>query len=114
MAFAQFNQTIAGIRYAAGSYTKGQYSPGAETPIEIQASVQPLAGRELDILPEGRKELESYKVYTTFELRAANQNNQTQSDEITLFGKSFEVIKVENWQNAVIPHYKALVTLKKR
>lgn len=114
MAFAQFNQTVNGIRYGAGTYTKGQYSPGAETELIIQASVQPLAGRELDLLPEGRKELESYKLYTTFELRTANQANQTQSDEITLFGKSFEVIKVENWQNAVLPHYKAIVSLKKR
>jgi len=114
MAFVQFNQTITGVRYAAGTYTKGQYSPGAETELIIQASVQPLAGRELDLLPEGRKELESYKIYTTIELKTADQSEQTQADELTLFGKSFEVIKVENWQNAVIPHYKAIVSLKKR
>ena len=118
MAFSQFNQTVTGLRYAPGTFVKGRWINGASTPIEFQASVQPYNmtphGRELDPLPEGRKELEMYSLYTTFALQIAIQDSSIQSDEVTLFGKSFEVIKVENWQNKVIPHYKAVVSLKKR
>ena len=32
-------------------------------------------------------------------------------DRVVIFGKSYDIIKVDAWQNNVIPHYKAIASL---
>jgi hypothetical protein len=114
MSFSQFNQDITGLRFSAGTTVKGRYTAGSTTPLNFKGSVQPVTGNNIQQLPEGRKNFEAYFIYTKTELFVDNPTAQTSADEVTLFGKAFEVIKVENWQNKVIPHYKITVSLKKR
>ena len=103
--------TLSGTRYAAGSWTKGIYAPGTSSPIQFTASVQPLSGREKLTLPEGAREKAEYRLYTSFELQTLNEKAVKSADRVTLFGKLYEIIRVEPWQNNIIPHYKAIASL---
>ncbi len=102
--------TLAGTRYAASTMTKGIATPGATSVIGFTSSVQPLSGKEKLILPEGIREKEAYKLYTSFALKTVDEVAKTKADRITIFGKTFEVVKLAIWQNNVIPHYKVIVS----
>lgn len=102
---------VDGVRYDAGTENKGRYVPGATNPIEFSASVQPLTGNEKLTLPEGIREKETYRIYTDFELHTSNEKDKKKADRVTLFGKTFEIVRCDIWQNKVIPHYKAIASL---
>jgi hypothetical protein len=103
--------TITGIRFATGTREKGRYVPGADSPIEFKASVQPLSGHEKLTLPEGIREKSAYRLYTSFQLYTSQEDDDKKADRVTLFDDVYEIIRVDVWQNQVIPHYKAIASL---
>jgi len=107
---SSFRKPVDITRVGVGTLVKGQYTPGAETPMTIQASVQPLTGNEQETLPEGFRESGSFKLFTDFKLRALNQKTKEPGDRVTLDDKEYLVIIVAPWQNNVINHYKAIVS----
>ena len=107
-----FRQTITGQRYdGAGAYVNGVWDESASSEISFTASVQPASAKEMLTLPEGRRDRETYRLYTSFELKTADEATEVNADRVTLNGKTFEVLSVGRWQNNVINHYKALVVL---
>ena len=100
MAFAQFNKTLAGSRKGSGSYVGGVWVPGSAAQITIAASVQPASENELKLLPEGRREDGAYALRSKQEIRA--------EDVFPIYGDDHEVLRVQVWQNGVIPHYLGL------
>lgn len=94
------------IRYPATSWgADGRSTVGAAVSSTILASVQPLGGREIALLPESERHAEHLKAYTVTELRTADQYTSTLADRIVVDGITYEVQKVER-QRSVIPHYK--------
>jgi len=90
-----------------GSYSaEGIYSEN-ETQTTIYASVQPTTPDDLQILPEGRRQNKSYKLFTSSNLKDLQSQNP---DQLEIDGERFEVIKVEKWSNNIINHYAAIVT----
>jgi hypothetical protein len=76
------------------------------------ASVQPQGGRELIMLPEGRRDKESYIMFTSTEIYDLTTQNP---DQITVLkgpftGIVFETMRVDDWQNNsnfnITNHYK--------
>ena len=69
--------------------------------INATASVQPTKGKDVMLVPEGRRDQETYKMYTSTEINAVTTQNPDQvtilSDKFT--GIVFEVIQVLEWQN---------------
>lgn len=95
-------------RYSAGSYgTDGRWDDGGRLDDEILASVQPMNGRDLQLLPEGLRQRDSIKVYTEAELRTANQHVAKQADELQIDSIWYQVHTVSR-QRSIIPHYKAI------
>ena len=96
------------------SIVKGQHDPTNDVwdSFQIKASVQPLDGKTLATLPENQRTLETYRVYTSTELKTIREKEvpKLKADRITIFGRLFEVIRVDNWQNGLINHYKAIVS----
>lgn len=88
-------------RRAAGTSTKGKVTPGEASTFTIQASVQPLGGRELMRLTEGQRASERRLVFTTVELRTG-----TLPDVITLGDEPWEVEAVESWVTPLGTFYK--------
>lgn len=106
MAFVEFNQTVTGVRRAAGTYINGVFVHGEESALSIKSSVQPASEIELRLLPEARREAGAYSLRSESEIR--------NGDIFTLFGDEYEVLRLQVWQNGVIPHYMAVAVRMKQ
>lgn len=86
-------------RKATGTFTNGRYTPAAtETTVTItNASVQPLGGRELLLLPEGFRTRQALKVYSPELLRGADAEAGYEADRFEYLGETFEVYACEDW-----------------
>ena len=91
---------------SAGAMTNGRWSETTTANGTILASVQPMLPHEMDALPQGRREDQSYTLFTDTELNPIGTQNP---DLITIDGEDYEVAKVSPWQNNVINHYKVFV-----
>lgn len=83
--------------------------------INATASMQPTKGIEVDLIPDGRRDSQTYKMYTSTEILGITTQNP---DQITVLkapftGIVFEVIQIFDWQNNpnfnIINHYKYLM-----
>lgn len=83
--------------------------------INATASMQPTKGIEVDLVPEGRRDSQAYKMYTSTEILGLTTQNP---DQITVLkqpftGIVFEVININDWQNNpnfnIVNHYKYLM-----
>lgn len=104
-------ETYTVTRYGAQSLD-ASYAPTAAVASthEIEASVQPLSGRELEALPELDRERHNLRVYTTFALRTEGPDGSSvyPADRLAIDGEAYEVREVQRWRSlAPIPHYKA-------
>ena len=97
----------------SGSYVQGRWTPGTPAVIQFSASVQPLRGKELEALPEGRRQAAAFKLYTDFKLLTVNNQGQKNPDVIVnpIDGLKYEVLQVFPWQNGVLSHYKAIIAI---
>lgn len=86
----------------------GKMVAGSSTTSTIQASVQPLRGQEMMLLPEARRTSQAVVIYTDTQLRVANTAAGYNADVVTAFGQSFEILSCEPWQSNVINHYRAI------
>jgi hypothetical protein len=93
-------------RTAQGVYTNGRYTPGATTTFPIVASIQPVTGRDLQLLPEGQHASESRIVYTTTELRSRATANDP--DTIAIDGEAWDVISFERWEAFGDTHWRGI------
>jgi hypothetical protein len=95
-------------RTAAGSYTNGRYTEGAESTFTIIASIQPVTGRDLADLPEGQNGDEVRQVFTITELLTRVPGQEP--DIITLDGEDFYVYRVKRWQGLGEVYWQAWVS----
>jgi len=77
-------------RHSAGAYVDGRWAAAAATNLNVAGVVQPVTGKDLQLLPEGTAISDSRKVWTTTELLP--------SDAITIGGKVYNVISVMPWE----------------
>lgn len=95
-------------RTTSGALTVGVYEAGVESTFDIAASVQPVTGRKLQVLPEGRSAEESRILYTTTELRT--QQNSNDPDIVTIDDEPYLCISWERWQFGLwSTHYEVVV-----
>lgn len=81
---------------------------GIVTESIVLASLQPNDGKEMQSLPEGRRFSESYDFYTSSPLDTVVVGGEN-PDVVLVEGIEFEIVKVENWANNVINHFRALI-----
>jgi len=111
MSLGSFSQPLVGERFnGVGTWVKGEYTESASSPINFEASIQPTSQKDMLTLPEGRRDRETYRLYTDFELKTADEVSKVNADRVTIMGKIYEIIQVGIWRNNVIPHYKALAS----
>jgi len=68
---------------------------GTSAVINVDACVQPLSGRELEVLPESLKTRELRTVFTKVALTTVSGANA--ADRIAYDGETWEVVKVERY-----------------
>lgn len=102
------SQSLTRRRFAATTIdTNGYPVAGASTDSTITGAWQPLNGIELQTLPEGERQRDPRKLYTTGTLRTASQHDDVAADHVSADGSVFyEVRKVETWAQ-IIGHTKA-------
>ena len=89
-------------RFIEGSYIKGHYQQGISISFTGLGNIQPLNGKELLQLAEGDREKESIKIYS-FDL--AFQNDDILIDQ---YSNEYELQKIKNNSDKLLPHYKAI------
>lgn len=109
---SQFRRPIEAYRLSSGRYVNGRWEEGARNQISVTASVQPANDKDMQSLPEGRREASTFAIFTSMELLGPSEDGKTNPDILILFGDEYEVVSVERWQNSVINHYKALAQRK--
>jgi len=110
---SSFRKSLVGTRFVAGTFPKGEYVEGGTSVINFKASVQPLKPNEMQLLPEGRRESEAFRLYTDFQLKTVRteSGSELNADNVTIDGENFEVLSVAKWKNNVLNHFKAVVAL---
>jgi len=92
-----------------GGYVDGEYEEGSTSTFDIEMSVQPLQGRELQLLPEGERTRRYVKGYTVTRLYTAIEATSKKADRVGYDSTNFEVQSVERWVDGELEHYKVLM-----
>ena len=91
----------------------GRYNRGKCEEFEISASVQPLSGSMVKLLPEHRRNSESIVIFSEERLFTSDEKNQIAADIIKYDGKRFEIFKVSKWAGFTdIPHYESVAIME--
>ena len=98
------------VRRRSGSLVKGVWTPGPVESGTFVGSVQPVKGKDLDLLPIGRRDTGSMKVYSNTPLAVSVEGGDTPGDIVVWQGRQWEVVAELPYQNDLIPHYKYLAT----
>lgn len=116
-----FRYPVAIERRAPGAYVGPTWVPGAITPDEIMATVQPAQLSDYDMmaaLPEGRRVEGMIRVYTDAVLTVAGETANASGDLIVWPDgqrgsppRTYEVVARSPWQSRIIPHFRYLAAL---
>ncbi len=100
------NIVLKRIYKSAGSYIKGRWVSGIEEEQMFEGSVQPTNGKDMQLLPEGKRSNETVKIYATANIpfTSADESNKVEGDIIEYNGKQYEVVTVKKWSNGLIPN----------
>lgn len=109
-------------RTAQGTRTLGRYTPGPPRTFTISAGVEPIAGRELKDVPEGRRGDEILKLYVDVDLVAERPGSPgidpdtvaytgSDPDLVALLGagEPWTVIAVSTWTGLGEVHREAKI-----
>jgi hypothetical protein len=102
-------------RKNGGNYVKGQWVGGVPEDTNFWSSWQPVTGKSLEQLPEGKRSGEVYKAFPPISLdfRSADAHEQAEADIVIWAGKEFEVTTAAKWDNGLIPHWEIICTRPK-
>lgn len=82
-----------------------------QAPVSFRATIQPLSGRELLLLPEGQRVREYVKIYTDAALKMTDQPSKTKGDLVTYNGCQWEVTQANTWDPDNYAHSKFLAVI---
>jgi hypothetical protein len=63
----------------------------------------------MQLLPEGRRQTEAYRLYSETKLIAANSKTGVNADLVEYESADYEVLSVDRWKNGILPHYKIVI-----
>jgi hypothetical protein len=84
-------------RAVAGAYVNGRYVASAPAGLTVLASVQPLTGDDLLVLPEGERTTGAIEIFSVVELLPTQEALNKLGDLVTYLGKDYRVRNVQNW-----------------
>lgn len=96
------------LRKTEGEWVKGRWVEGKTEELEIEASVQPMRGHELVVLPEADRTKDSIKVYSVERLRTVEEVKQEEADVVVWEGKHYRAIKTMTYKMGVLNHTKTV------
>jgi hypothetical protein len=106
--FNSLRKNLTVKRPAAGTWVGGRWQDGVIRTLTIKASVQPATTDDLQSLPESRRTLGVYRLYSDEPFQSVIEGKQN-PDIVEIYGDDYEVMQSMPWQNNLINHYKTLV-----
>ena len=104
---SSFRKSKTLLRESAGTYTNGNWTPGARSNTTTMASAQPVVmGQDLQALPEGRHLSDFAKFYTNDRLQVTADGEGVQPDILVHEGYGYELTSIFTNQSGVISHHK--------
>lgn len=96
-------------RYEADTWTDGRPVAGASLDEPFMGSVQPMRGRDRQVLPEGLRSLDGKRIYCDRgTLRTEDQHANEKADEVLISGARYTVVHVDD-EHEEIPHDRVIV-----
>ena len=95
------------VTRTTGSFVNRKWVGNTET-FTIKASVHALSSQEMELYPEGYRDQMAYNLYTNSELKTSIQGSKT-PDVVRIDNYNYQVMRVENWRNTALSHYKVTV-----
>lgn len=92
---SKFGYTINVVRAGGGDYINGKWKSFPAKNYSIQAVVQPLGFRELQLLPEGSRTRERIKIFSIECLRTQKEGQI--ADVVHWQGKQYKVVSVQTY-----------------
>lgn len=110
--FRRFSQG----RYVNGKWVEGDEvvdhdEDGNEIPFSMVASIQRMTSQETQSLPEGQRDSEWIRIYTSTRLYRAIEADHIKGDVVIFNDREYEVMKLDNWGDTRMPHFKAMAVL---
>lgn len=105
--FKRFHKDYTVKRVTSAGFQNGYAIRDVESTFTVSGSMQPLSANELNSLEEGRRKQGVAKFYSGTKLQDSDKCQFT--DVIEFDGSDYEVVRLLNWQNDVISHYKYLI-----
>lgn len=86
-------------RRAAGAHDEatGIWTPGASSTLEVDAVVQPVTPRDLQMLPEGERTKEAIALFTVAALVTSDVGSAVEADQVAWSSRTWRVALVEDW-----------------
>jgi len=105
-----FTSSYPVLRSSPGQHIKGKYVRGPSVTVSIEATWQPVSGKDLLNLTELQRTKNTIKIYSEDELVGLDPLAKTSADIITINGLRFEIQNVKYYDDSLYPcpHYKAL------
>jgi hypothetical protein len=101
--------TLTRRRSTAPSYVDGRAVAGTTTDTTFQGSLQPMGGKDRQVLPEGLRQRDGRKVYCARgTLRVDDQLTGDVADQVLFGSVTFTVVHVDS-DHREIPHDRALL-----
>lgn len=104
-----FPRTI-GMIHRTAELVNGRWNT-SEAEGSFFGSVQPVNGKDLQFLPEGRRDIGMVKVYSNTALAVSAEGSNTPGDIVLWAGKKWEVIRELVYANDLINHFKYIAAL---
>jgi hypothetical protein len=82
---------------------------GEPTLLTVRTTVQPADRIQMDAQPQLRDYKQAFILYPNTELFTADAEAKTEADKVSIYGKDYEVVTSEPWQNGLRSHYKIIV-----
>jgi hypothetical protein len=112
MGFEQFRQARDVYQQSTGTYPDGVWVADApETKVVVYGSVQPANDKVRKNPPEGYDVDSLLEFGTESELYVSERGGNRPSDQIDIDGQRYTVVRLERWQNTIIPHRWYLISL---
>lgn len=98
------------ISQGVGEYVRGKWVEGEGVKTSFQGTWQPASGKQLELLPEGKRDGETYVCYAPIgiEFTTSDPVSGKGCDYVEINDRKFQVVRVSKWNNGVLPHNELL------
>ena len=102
------NITVYVQRYTKTELRGGRQKSSAMQPFKVKARKQRVTGRDLEILPEGKRTFNILKLYFETPIYGDDSQKKQKADKLLIGKETYEVVNVEEHTGLDLDHFVVL------